>query len=118
MLPKLDVYRLSETAQLPDYVDDPMVPGMRLFSDVETWVGPSSREVPTGIAIRLPEGFVGLIRPLPGRFWCVGGTVAEGPHKQELVVLLRTDQHAGIKLGQPVAQLLVVPTLRMQVNEA
>ena len=72
--------------------------------------------VPTGIAIALPEGYVGLVHPRSGLATKHGitivnapGTVDSGYRGELMVTLLNTDRAKSfqIKRGDRIAQLVI-----------
>jgi dUTP pyrophosphatase len=91
--------------------------GADLRARVDVRLAPGQREVvPTGVAIALPEGFVGLVHPRSGLAARYGltvvnapGTVDAGYRGEILVTLLNTDRSDAIVLrrGDRIAQLVV-----------
>ncbi|MGU3294428.1 dUTP diphosphatase [Williamsia sp. M5A3_1d] len=91
--------------------------GVDLCSTVDTVLAPGARElVPTGIAVALPVGTVGLIHPRSGLATRVGlsivntpGTVDAGYRGEIKVCLINLDPAEPITInrGDRIAQLLV-----------
>lgn len=91
--------------------------GVDLSSAVDLVLEPGGRQlVPTGIAIALPVGTVGLIHPRSGLAARAGlsivntpGTVDAGYRGEIKVCLINLDQHTPISIsrGDRIAQLLV-----------
>ncbi|MCX6470929.1 dUTP diphosphatase [Williamsia herbipolensis] len=91
--------------------------GVDLCSTVDTVLAPGARElVPTGIAVALPVGTVGLIHPRSGLATRVGlsivnapGTVDAGYRGEIKVCLINLDPSEPITIhrGDRIAQLLV-----------
>lgn len=91
--------------------------GADLRARVDVRLAPGQREVvPTGVAIALPEGFVGLVHPRSGLAARHGltvvnapGTVDAGYRGEIMVTLLNTDHSEPVFLrrGDRIAQLVV-----------
>jgi dUTP pyrophosphatase len=110
------VQRLDPDLPLPAY-EHPGDAGMDLRSRIDVVIDPGERaDVPTGIAIALPPGYVGLVHPRSGLARRHGLTVTNAPgtidagYRGEIVVnLTNLDRSAAVSLvrGDRVAQLLV-----------
>jgi dUTP pyrophosphatase len=84
---------------------------------VDVRLEPGEREVvPTGVALALPDGYVGLVHPRSGLAARHGLTVVNAPgtvdcgYRGEIMVtLLNTDRHDPVVLhrGDRIAQLVV-----------
>lgn len=108
--------RLDPDLPAPRYAH-PGDAGVDLLSRVELRLGPGERRtVPTGVALALPEGFVGLVHPRSGLAARHGLTVVNAPgtidagYRGEIrVPLLNTDrgETVVIRRGDRIAQLLV-----------
>lgn len=91
--------------------------GVDLFSAVDVELAPGHRcLVPTGIAVAIPHGMVGLIHPRSGLATRVGlsivntpGTVDAGYRGEIKVTLINLDpqQPIVVRRGDRIAQLLV-----------
>lgn len=91
--------------------------GADLRSRADVTLGPGERcLVPTGVALALPEGYVGLVHPRSGLAARHGvtvvnapGTVDAGYRGEILVNLLNTDREHAVELrrGDRIAQLVV-----------
>ena len=112
---------------LPRYMS-PGAAGLDLLADVddEVSLAPGERMlVPTGIAIALPQGLEGQVRPRSGLALRDGVTVLNAPgtidadYRGEIQVLLvnlgRTN--ATVRRGERVAQLVVAPVTRIAWHE-
>lgn len=128
MAPTIRFARLSEHARLPQYMT-PGAAGMDLASSsVEPiTLAPGQRvAVPTGLAMELPEGFEGQVRPRSGLAITSGVTVVNAPgtidsdYRGEIRVLLVNLSDVGhtIELGDRVAQLVIAPVIQAHVEEA
>lgn len=91
--------------------------GVDLFSAVDVDLAPGQRSlVPTGIAVAIPHGMVGLVHPRSGLASRVGlsivnspGTVDAGYRGEIKVALINLDpqQPIAVRRGDRIAQLLV-----------
>lgn len=91
--------------------------GADLRSAIDTVISPGERVlVPTGVAIALPEGFVGLIHPRSGLALRHGlsivntpGTIDAGYRGEIKVLLINLDPREPIQIqrGDRIAQLVV-----------
>lgn len=104
---------LDLTAALPEGEDLHLDPGDRAM-------------VPTGIAIALPEGHEGQVRPRSGLAARQGVTVLNAPgtvdedYRGEVQVLIVNlgREAVEIRRGDRIAQLVVAPVTRVAVEEA
>ncbi|HXI59277.1 MAG TPA: dUTP diphosphatase [Polyangia bacterium] len=81
--------------------------------------------VPTGLALEIPAGFEGQVRPRSGLALRVGVTIVNAPgtidsdYRGELVVLLVNlgrEPHV-INPGDRIAQLVIAPVTQVEVAE-
>ena len=113
---RVGVRRLDEAMLLPSYAHDGDA-GADLCAAADVELAPGQRAlVPTGIAIELPPGFVGLVHPRSGLASRNGitvlnapGTVDAGYRGEIMVNLINHDpvQTARIARGDRIAQLVV-----------
>lgn len=100
--------------------------GADLYAARDVEIAPGTRTaVPTGIAIELPDGYVGLVHPRSGLAARLGVTVLNAPgtvdagYRGEIMVILvnhdRTDV-AKIARGDRIAQLVVQRVERAQFH--
>jgi dUTP pyrophosphatase len=121
-------YRTLRPAALaPRYMSEGAA-GMDLASAAEGPVvlEPGARlGVPTGLALEIPVGFEGQVRPRSGLALRVGVTIVNAPgtidsdYRGELVVLLVNlgrEPHV-INPGDRIAQLVIAPVTRVEVAE-
>ena len=81
--------------------------------------------VPTGIALEIPAGFEGQVRPRSGRALDEGLTLVNSPgtvdadYRGEVkVILINLGQHPiTIKPEERIAQLIIAPVMRAQLVE-
>jgi dUTP pyrophosphatase len=108
--------RLDPDLPLPAYAH-PGDAGADLYAAQDVELAPGARQmVPTGIAIALPDGYVGLVHPRSGLAARLGvtvlnapGTVDAGYRGEILVNLVNHDgaTTAKISRGDRIAQLVV-----------
>ena len=123
---KVKVKRLGEGSGrevlLPQYMTE-RSSGMDLFADVEGEIilEPGERKlIPTGIALSIPEGYEGQIRPRSGLALREGITLVNTPgtvdadYRGEVGVLLINlgQRPFRVKRGDRIAQLVVAPVCR------
>jgi dUTP pyrophosphatase len=127
--PVIGVVRLAHGADLPlPSYESPGAAGMDLRAAVDAPVvlAPGGRAaVPTGIAIALPEGFEGQVRPRSGFALREGVTALNSPgtvdsdYRGEVKVILinhGTDA-VTIRRGDRIAQLVVAAVARADWSE-
>lgn len=111
----IPVVRLTDTAVLPTYahIGDA---GMDLYADEDIMLGYETWNViSTGVAMSIPEGYVGLIHPRSGLAAKHGITVLNAPgtidagYRGEIKVILLngTDKDFVVRRGDRIAQLVV-----------
>jgi dUTP pyrophosphatase len=110
------VRQLDPGLPLPSYAHEGDA-GADLYAAVDVVLGPGERSlVPTGVAIALPPGYVGLVHPRSGLATRLGltvlnspGTVDSGYRGEILVNLVNHDprEAATIHRGDRIAQLVV-----------
>ncbi len=121
---QLKVKRLSDTAKLPVYATDGSA-GMDLFSDEDIELKPMEiKAVGTGIAIEIPYGYEGQVRPRSG-LALKGITVANAPgtidsdYRGEVKVILinLSGKTFRVEKGMRIAQLVVNRCERVKIEE-
>ena len=110
------ITRLDPSVPLPSYAH-PGDAGADLVTTVDVHLEPGERVlVPTGIAIALPDGYVGLVHPRSGLAARHGlsivnapGTIDAGYRGEVQVCLVNLDPTTAISLrrGDRIAQLVV-----------
>ncbi len=110
---KLQVLRLTNTAKTPHFAHAEDA-GMDLFSDVEITLNPGERvQVKTGIAVAIPEGYVGLVWDKSGlshKFGLktLGGVIDAGYRGEILVGMVNLGDTAHtFQIGDKIAQMLI-----------
>jgi len=129
---KIKVVRLPHGADLPlPAYQSADAAGLDLMAavaaDAPVTIEPGGRAlVPTGIALALPRGTEGQVRPRSGLAARHGITVLNSPgtidsdYRGEIHVLLVNlgSESFVVERGQRIAQLVVAPVLRSQLSEA
>lgn len=112
----IKLMRIDKDAQIPTY-GHPGDAGADLCANASVTVKPFERvTVPTGIAIAIPLGYVGLVHPRSGLSSKRGLTVVNAPgtidagYRGEIkVALVNLDPHEEVEIakGDRIAQLLI-----------
>lgn len=125
--PVLKFRRLRPGALVPAYMTAGAA-GMDLASaaDGPVTLGPRERAaIPTGLAVEIPPGFEGQVRPRSGLARKHGVTVVNAPgtidsdYRGELTVLLVNlgDQSHTLAPGERIAQLIIAPVTQVALQE-
>jgi dUTP pyrophosphatase len=124
---QIQIRRLDTGLPLPAYAH-PGDAGADLHTTVDLTLAPGERRlVPTGIALAIPEGYVGLVHPRSGLAHRHGlsvvnapGTIDAGYRGEVQVCLVNLDPSAPIALrrGDRIAQLVVQRVERAEFVEA
>jgi dUTP pyrophosphatase len=122
----LNLKKINSDAVIPTYAKQGDA-GADLYSVEDTEIWPGERKlVSTGIAIEVPEGFVGLIHPRSGMAANHGVTVLNTPgtidagYRGELkVILINLDKHKKFEVhkGDRIAQLVIQAFERVDFTE-
>jgi len=127
---KIQVKRLRESSRepipLPRYMTEHSA-GMDLFADVENEVvlQPGERRlIPTGIALAIPPGYEGQVRPRSGLALREGVSLVNSPgtldadYRGEVGVLLINlgQRPFRLKRGDRIAQLVISPVCRAELE--
>ncbi len=123
MVEKLKVKKLSNDAYLPEYsLDCDIAFDVRAKENLSL-KSLEQKEVETGIAIQIPEGYVGLIRDrfgLVSRFGMhvIAGTI-DPCYREELTIMLINlgREEVPIEKGMRVAQIVVIPVNKLGIEE-
>jgi dUTP pyrophosphatase len=129
MKPILKVKRLNAGAALLPHYQSEHAAGIDLAAAIEAPIEilPMGRlAVPTGIALEIPPGFEGQVRPRSGRALNEGLALINSPgtidadFRGEVKVLLVNLGHAPIAIapGDRIAQLIIAPVARAEIVEA
>ena len=115
--------RLTKTATIPTRGSE-QAAGLDLYADNDHTVLPNCVSVvPTGIAMAIPDGFVGLVWPRSG-LACKHGVqtlagVIDSDYRGEIKVALTTCHRTSFSVasGDRIAQMLIVPVSMLQCTE-
>ena len=121
------VRRPADPLPLPRYMT-PGAAGMDLLADVEAdlvLAAGERRLVPTGLAVAIPPGYEGQVRPRSGLAARDGLTVLNAPgtidtdYRGEIQILLVNLGSAAVRIrrGDRIAQLVVAPVTRVAWRE-
>jgi dUTP pyrophosphatase len=121
------ITRLDPGLELPSYAH-PGDAGLDLFARVGVRLAPGEREtIPTGIAVAIPAGYVGLVHPRSGLAAKRGltvlnspGTVDAGYRGEIAVTLINLDPRevAVIERGDRIAQIVFQAFQAVRLVEA
>ncbi|MBN8869522.1 MAG: dUTP diphosphatase [Solirubrobacterales bacterium] len=124
---ELKVQLLSDSAVLPTRAHEGDA-GLDLCASEAAHIGPGERwQVPTGIAVEIPEGHAGLVLPRSGLARRHGISLVNAPglidsgYRGEVKVLLLNNDPAEVFRIQPgdrIAQLLITPFVTADAVEA
>lgn len=123
----IEVRRLRPQAVLPVYMTD-LAAGMDLHAALEAplRLAPGARAlVPTGLALAIPPGFEGQVRPRSGLALRQGVTLVNAPgtidadYRGEVAVIVinHGQELFEIANGERIAQLVVAPVCRALLAE-
>lgn len=119
---KLKIKMLDDNAIVPEFAREGDA-GLDLFAIAGIDVAPGERvKIPTGIAMEIPEGFVGLIWDRTGVSLKKGlkiiGGVVDSSFRGEVQVLMAniSDDAVTIVPGDKIAQMLIQPFERPQIE--
>jgi len=120
----LKVKRLRPEAIAPSYAH-PGDAGADLCTTETVTLQPGQRlNVPTGIAVEIPDGYVGLVWDKSGRaakdgLTILGGVIDAGYRGEIFAITLNTsDQPVTIQQGEKIAQMLIQPVEQVSIVEA
>jgi dUTP pyrophosphatase len=128
MAPALKIRRVGKSSlPLPAY-HSAHAAGIDLMADLggRIEMAPGERRaVPTGIALEIPEGYEGQVRPRSGRAIAEGLAMVNSPgtidadYRGEVKVLLVNlgSRPIEIKPGDRIAQLIISPVVRCDIVE-
>ncbi len=123
----IPVKRMRNHARLPAYMTD-QAAGMDLTAalDEPLVLDPGQRVlVPTGIAVAIPPGFEGQVRPRSGLALRQGLTMLNSPgtidsdYRGEIAVIVINHGHEPVTIapGDRIAQLIIAPVVRARLVE-
>lgn len=120
---KIRIKRLKEEATIPTKANVSDA-GWDLYALEDVVINPKQREtIKTGVALEIPDGYVGLIWPRSGLSVKQGidvlaGVIDSGYRGEIMVCLLNTsDETVSIKAGDRIAQILFQPVPFFEIVE-
>ena len=128
MRPTVKIARIRKSAlPLPAYQSEHAA-GIDLMADIGAPLEMAPRErraVPTGIAVEIPAGYEGQVRPRSGRALKEGLALINSPgtidadYRGEVKVLIVNlgDRTIAIHPGDRIAQLVIAPAVRAEIEE-
>jgi dUTP pyrophosphatase len=125
--PRVQIKKLRPDAVVPRYMTEDAA-GMDLCAalDAPIAVAPGQRAaIATGLAMAIPRGYEGQLRPRSGLAREHGVTLANSPatidadYRGPLVVVLSNlgDAPVTIQPGQRIAQIVIAPVVQAEVEE-
>lgn len=114
----IPLQKLHDAATIPAYARHSDAGVDLTATEAVTILAGQRTIVPTGIAVAIPEGYVGLIHPRSGLAAKHGITVLNAPgtidagYRGEIkIILLNTDQNQSVSfdVGDRIAQLVIQP---------
>jgi dUTP pyrophosphatase len=126
--PQVKLVRLSELARLPEY-STAHAAGMDLCAAMGKPISLKPRQiklVPTGLALEIPRGYEGQVRPRSGLALKHGISIVNAPgtidadYRGEVGVILINlgTKSLTINPGDRIAQLVISPVVRVQLKES
>jgi dUTP pyrophosphatase len=119
----LKFVKISKNAEAPEYILDSDV-GFDLKAIEDVSLFPlEQKTVRTGIAMEIPEGYVGLVRDRAGiiqkmNVHTVAGTFDSGFRGEISIMLVNmNDKTVGIEKGMRIAQIILIPVSRANIQE-
>ena len=123
----VQVRRLSPTAVIPRYMTD-LAAGVDLHADLAADVSLAPGErilVPTGLALAIPAGFEGQVRPRSGLALKKGIALVNSPgtidadYRGEVGIIIINHGHEVVTIApsERIAQLILAPVVRAEFNE-
>ena len=123
---KLLVKRLDKDLELPRYAHEGDA-GLDLLASEDVALLPGARAaVPTGLAVAIPDGYVGLVHARSGRALKEGLALANAPgvvdsgYRGEIKVIcvnLDPSSPIDIKRGEKIAQLVIQAVETAEIEE-
>ena len=119
----LEVKRFFRDASLPEYMMKSDV-GLDLKASESVVLKPlEQKSVRTGIAIKIPEGHVGLIRDRAGMVSKMNVHTAAGTFdpayrgEVSIVMINFGDEDVEVEKGMRIAQMVIIPVSRVEIKE-
>jgi dUTP pyrophosphatase len=118
-LEEIEVVRMGEGITLPSR-KHPSDAGLDFFNSIDAVIQPGEVSIlTTGVCIKIPDGFVGLIWPKSRSDYLIGGGVIDSGYRGEIMVKVinTSGRILNIKKGDAICQLLIQPIETPRVKE-
>ncbi len=119
----LEVVKVDKDAELPEYaMDSDVAFDVRANEDVSIDAF-EQKEVKTGIKIKIPEGYIGLVRDRVGivtemTAHVIAGTFDSNYDKEVSIFIVNLGEESIlIERGMRIAQIIVVPVKKLKIKE-
>ena len=123
MVDKLKVKKVDKDALLPEYSQDCDIAFDLRANEYLSLKSLDIKQIRTGLAIEIPEGFVGLIRDRLGlvtklALHVVAGTI-DSSYREELTVVMTNlgMDEVEIEKGMKIAQIVIIPVNKLEIEE-
>lgn len=108
---------VSIGGQLPTR-KNPTDAGLDLYSNKNLFLRPHEPVIiSTGIKVELPINTFGLIKPKSRHSFLISGGVVDEAFRGEILVRVIPFEAGYVKVGDPIAQLIVLPVLYPRVEQ-
>jgi dUTP pyrophosphatase len=121
---ELKVKLLSKDSELPEYALNSDVAFDLRSNESLTISSFEQKEIKTGIAIQIPEGYIGLVRDRVGLITKMGLHVVAGTFNHQytnevsVVMINFGKEEVVIEKGMRIAQIVIVPVKKLKIKEA
>jgi dUTP pyrophosphatase len=119
----LSFLKLSKGAEAPEYaLESDAGFDLKAFENVSIFPF-DQKSVSTGIAVEIPEGYVGIVRDRAGivqkmNVHTVAGTFDSGFRGEVSIILVNmNDKTIEIEKGMRIAQIILVPVIKAEIKE-
>lgn len=123
MVDKLKVKKLNENANLPEYSLDCDI-AFDVKANESVSLNPTEqKEIHTGIAMEIPEGYIGLVRDRFGIVTRFGAHVIAGTfdhsYREEVTIMMINlgKEELYIEEGMRIAQIVLIPINKLEIEE-
>jgi len=123
MVEKLKVKKIKKGASLPEYSMDSDVCFDIRAIETTAIKSMEQKEIRTGLAMEIPQGYVGLVRDRVGIVTKMGCHVIAGTfdssYREEVTIMVINIgmDEVEIEEGMKIAQILIVPVNKLEIEE-
>ena len=123
MIEKLKVKKIKENANLPEYSLDCDIAFDVKTNETLSLLPSEQKEIHTGIAMQIPEGYIGLVRDRFGIVTRFGAHVIAGTfdssYREEVTIMMINLGHDEICIeeGMRIAQIVLIPVNKFEITE-